>query len=81
MNEDLINRNTLVERFNYLFMHTNEGSPEHYAYGVALKEIREHPVAFDKESVIEQIRNVPYRYYNVDTKEEIVEIVEKGGIE
>ena len=48
MNEDLISRNTLVERFNYLFMHTNEGSPEHYAYGVVLKEIREHPVAFDK---------------------------------
>lgn len=81
MNEDLISRNTLAERVNYFFTHTNEDSPEHYAYGVALKEIREHPVAFDKERVIEQIRNVPHGYYNVDTEEEIVEIIEKGGIE
>ena len=55
MNEDLISRNTLVERFNYLFMHTNEGSPEHYAYGVVLKEIREHPVAFDKVLLMKKL--------------------------
>ena len=80
MNEDLISRNTLVERFNYLFMHTNESSPEHYAYGVALKEIREHPVAFGKEKVIEELKEEGY-IIDDEAGNRAVEIVEKGGIE
>ena len=42
--------------------------------------IGSQPTAFDKEKVIEEIRNVPYGYYNVEVENEIVEIVEKGGI-
>ena len=41
----------------------------------------DQPTAFDKKKVIEEIRNVPYGYYNVEVENEIVEIVEKGGIE
>lgn len=44
-------------------------------------EIEEIQTAFDKEKVIDEIRNVPYGYYNAETENEIVEIVEKGGIE
>lgn len=43
--------------------------------------IDSQPTAFDKEKVIEEIRTVPHGYYNVDTEKEIIEIVEKGGIE
>lgn len=56
MSEDLINRNELVERVNYLFVHTNENTPEHYAYGVVLKEIRELPTAYDKDKMLEELR-------------------------
>ena len=43
--------------------------------------IKRMPTAFDKEKVIKEIRNVPHGYYNVDTENEIIGIVEKGGIE
>lgn len=87
MIEDLINRNELVERVNYLFTHTNEGTPEHYAYEVVLREIRELPTAFDKEKVLGELRGeisltvydpmIAGRYIK---KERAIEIVEKGGL-
>lgn len=43
-------------------------------------EIEETPTAFDKEKVIKQIRCVPHGYYNVETENEIIEIIEKGGV-
>lgn len=43
--------------------------------------LEEVPTAFDKEKVIKEIRNVPHGYYNAETEDEIIEIVEKGGIE
>lgn len=46
-----------------------------------LDMIKRSQTAFDKEKVIEEILNVSYGYYNVETENEIVEIVEKGGIE
>ena len=46
-----------------------------------LDMIKRSQTAFDKEKVIEEIRNVPYGYYNVEVENEIVEIVKKGGIE
>ena len=39
------------------------------------------PTAFDKEKVKQKIRNVPHGFYNVETENEIIGIVEKGGIE
>ena len=45
------------------------------------KEIEQQPTAFDKGKVIEEILNVSHGYYNMETENEIVEIVEKGGIE
>lgn len=46
-----------------------------------LQIISDQPTAFDKEKVIKEISNVPHGYYNVETENEIVGIVEKGGIE
>ena len=57
MSDDLISRSALLEGVNYYYTHTPNDSPEHYAYGVVLKEIREHPVAFDKEKVIEELKS------------------------
>ena len=57
MSNDLISRSALLESVNYYYTHTPNDSPEHYAYGVALKEIREHPTAFDKEKVIGELKS------------------------
>ena len=91
MSDDLISRSALLESVNYYYTHTPNDSPEHYAYGVALKEIREHPKAFDKEKVIEELnseRNLMYRedgtLMGARTQisiDRVVDIVEKGGIE
>ena len=42
--------------------------------------IAQQPTAFDKERVLEEIRNVLHRYYSIDTENEIIEIVERGGL-
>ena len=94
MSNDLISRSALLESVNYYYTHTPNDSPEHYAYGVALKEIREQPTAFDKEKVIEGLRSEAQRWHEsgVKFKDEnekgvsagfrlATHIVEKGGIE
>lgn len=93
MSDDLISRKVLVERVKYLFTHTNEGTPEHYAYGVVLNEIRELPTAFDRGKVIEELRKyttdkcelhecgIRSEYCSVCIAKKSIEIVEKGGIE
>ena len=50
-------------------------------FDMVMDDIDEMQTAFDKEKVIEEILNVSHGYYNVETENEIVEIVEKGGIE
>lgn len=44
-------------------------------------EVAQQPTAFDKEKVKQEISNVPHGYYNVETENEIIGIIEKGGIE
>lgn len=81
MSNDLISRSALLEIINSYHTHTPDDSPEHYAYGVVLNELKAVPTAFDKEKVRWEICNVPHGYYNVETENEIMEIIEKGGIE
>ena len=82
MSNDLISRSALLESVNYYYTHTPNDSPEHYAYGVALKEIREHPIAFDKEKVIEELAELRQREYNDSDEEsetmDVEEIYDKG---
>lgn len=42
---EYLDKGSLVARMGYYKEHTTEGSGEHYAYGVALREIRNAPAA------------------------------------
>lgn len=93
MSDDLISRQHLLNRIRYYVSHTNNGSPENYAYNIALNEIIQAPKAFDKEKVIEELKAnmssvqgisgqaVTFMfsdgYYN--GIKDAIEIVEKGG--
>lgn len=81
MGDDLISRKAVLDKLA-LFNDREHGN-EHFFLGLeTAKEIIENePTAFDKERVIEEIRNVPHGYYNAEVENEITEIVEKGGIE
>lgn len=93
MSDDLISRSALLESVNYYYTHTPNDSPEHYAYGVTLKEIREHPTAFDKEKVIEELDKFTGEECTLHEcgirseqckpciAKKAIEIVEKSGIE
>lgn len=43
--------------------------------------VKNAPTAFDKEKVKLEISSIPHGYYNVETENEIIEIIEKGGME
>lgn len=45
MTAEYLDRGSLVERMEYYKNHTTEESGEHYAYSVALREIRNAPAA------------------------------------
>lgn len=75
MSDDLISREAIIEAVD---RHTREDGTLDDDITIILEEVK---TDFDKEKVIEEIRNVPYGYYNVEVENEIVEIVEKGGIE
>ena len=81
MSDDLIGRKALLEKLE-VFNVRDHGN-EHFVLGIesAKEIIKNEPAAFDKKKVIEEILNVSHGYYNVETENEIVEIVEKGGIE
>ena len=75
MSDDLISRKAIIEAVD---RHTREDGTLDDDITIILKEVK---TALDKGRVIEEIRNVPYGYYNVEVENEIVEIAEKGGIE
>lgn len=75
MSDDLISRKAIIEAVD---RHTREDGTLDDDITIILEEVK---TAFDKRRVIEEILNVSHGYYNVETENEIVEIVEKGGIE
>ena len=84
MSDDLISRKALLEAIDSSFIIPilKINMREEYKAVLRIREIIANmQTGFDKGRVIEEIRNVPYGYYNVETENEIVEIVEKGGIE
>lgn len=84
MSDDLISRKALLEELRGIL---NEPHNTMFlmgigaAIGAAISIIEHRETSFDKEKVIEEIHNVPHGYYNVDTENEVIGIVEKGGIE
>ncbi len=83
MSDDLISRKEALQVLEDVFAeYRMSWGREHVGFGAAAQEvIEELPAAFDKERVIKEIRNIPHGYYDVETENEIIEIVEKGGIE
>ena len=84
MSDDLISRKEAVELViaEYDRFQANGGSHSgRYELDKVIKMLQNMPTAFDKKKVIEKIRNVPHGYYDVDTENEVIGIVEKGGIE
>lgn len=94
MSDDLISRKALLDRFRY----GDKEFESDKAWICAVRRmIKEQPTAFDKEKVIEKIKdessserfedvgisgNVYGHYFKeVIDTEEAIEIVEKGGIE
>lgn len=82
MNSDLISRKDLMGTERLLMTDIVENDKvARYILDQVLYDIKHAPTAFDKEKVIEEIRNVPHGYYNVEIENVIVEIIDKGGIE
>lgn len=79
MSNDLISRKELLEELKEIL---NEPHNTMFLMGIgaAISIIEHRETAFDKEKVIKQIRCVPHGYYNVETENEIIEIIEKGGV-
>ena len=50
-------------------------------FDMVMDDIDEMPTAFDKEKVIEELKDYLFEKYCVEGDEKIAEIVEKGGIE
>ena len=63
MTAEYLDRGSLVERMEYYKNHTTEESGEHYAYSVALREIRNAPAA----DVVPVVRCKDCKYYRVST--------------
>lgn len=81
MGDDLISRKALLGTECLLMTDIVEDNPTaKYILEQVLYDIEHAETAFDKEKVIEKIRNVPHGYYNIETENVIIEIVEKGGI-
>ena len=74
----LIDADAFIE---YLGLDAENAREDNIGEIVTLEDFDRQATAFDKKKVIEEILNVSHGYYNVETENEIVEIVEKGGIE
>lgn len=80
MNNDLISRKSLIENLNKF-------APEHYS-ALVNDLIAKEPTAFDKERVIEQLHRCRVYQFQGTLPDgrvchfsDVIEIVEKGGIE
>lgn len=91
MNDDLISRKTLLDRFKY---GDKETETDKAWICTVRRLIKEQPTAFDKEKVIEEMQKAGGRFcISVKCKEDcqncehgilmkaLIAIVEKGGIE
>ena len=74
MSDDLISRKAVIEAVD---RYTREDGTLDDDISIILEEVK---TTFDKERVLEEIRNVLHRYYSIDTENEISEIVERGGL-
>ena len=79
--DDLISRKDVITIIENMMFEVGKDLSKSYLLQDARERIIRLNTAFDKAKVIEEILNVSHGYYNMETENEIVEIVEKGGIE
>lgn len=75
MEDDLISREDVLE----LLYEIKDDDTIPKNYGTILdiiRKVRKIPTAFDVDKAIDNIRNIPHGYYNVETENEIVGIIE-----
>ena len=84
MSDDLISRKALLDRFRY----GDKESESDKAWICAVRRmIKEQPTAFDKEKVIEELKQISKallmaeNFNGAACIDKAIEIVEKGGIE
>jgi hypothetical protein len=71
MTAEYLDRSSLVARMKYYEKHTTEESGEHYAYSVALREIRNAPAADVAEVVFARWEESDWREYDDQSCETI----------
>lgn len=71
MTAEYLDRSSLVARMKYYEKHTTEESGEHYAYSVALSEIRNAPAADVAEVVFARWEESDWREYDDQSCETI----------
>lgn len=71
MTAEYLDRSSLVARMKYYEEHTTEESGEHYAYSVALREIRNAPAADVAEVHHARWEEADWREYDAQSGERI----------
>ena len=81
MSDDLISRKALLGTECLLMTDIVENNPTaKYILEQVLYDVEHAETAFDKEKVIEELKDYLFEKYCVEGNEKIAEIVEKGGI-
>ena len=81
MSDDLISRKVLLGTECLLMTDIVENNPTaKYILEQVLYDVEHAETAFDKEKVIEELKDYLFEKYCVEGNEKIAEIVEKGGI-
>ena len=75
MEDDLISREAVLELLYEI--KDDDTIPKNYGTILGIiRKVRTIPTAFDVGKAIDNIRNIPHGYYNVETENEIVGIIE-----
>ena len=74
MEGDLISREAVLKLLYSI--KDDDTVPKNYRIILDLiRKVRKIPTAFDVDKTIDNIRNIPHGYYNVETENEIVDII------
>lgn len=81
MIDDLISRKALLKELE-LNYGDNDNEHQDFSIGIytAIKTIKNQPVAFDKEKVIDELEDYLFEKHCIEGDAKIDEIVEKGGL-
>lgn len=76
MKGDLISREAVLESLYEI--KDDDAIPKNYGTILdIIRKVRKIPTAFDVDKVIDNIRNIPHGYYNIEIENEIVDILRR----